>query len=193
MRRASKDGLQSKCKSCTAIEMKEYRQTPKGKAVDRRAAKKYSQTPKGKITVIKARAKYKSGPKSKIAHKRYEQSPKGKATKKQYLKSPEGVAMQARAQKKYEQTPQGRAKSIARVAKRKAIKLQRTPKGLTKEHHKEIEALYIESTERTNKTGIPYDVDHVVPLQGKNVSGMHAPWNLQVITASENRKKGNKF
>ncbi|MFN9111785.1 MAG: hypothetical protein ACK5XN_17105 [Bacteroidota bacterium] len=45
----------------------------------------------------------------------------------------------------------------------------------------------------TLETGIKHCVDHIVPLKNKIVCGLHVPANLQVITVSENARKGNKF
>jgi hypothetical protein len=56
-----------------------------------------------------------------------------------------------------------------------------------------IKELYALAQKLTEQTGIPHEVDHVIPLQGKTVSGFHVENNLQVIPATENRRKSNKF
>ena len=69
-----------------------------------------------------------------------------------------------------------------RAAKRKAM-----PAWVSRD---EITAIYENCIRITNETGVLHEVDHIVPLQGKGVCGLHVPWNLRVITRAENRAKG---
>lgn len=78
-------------------------------------------------------------------------------------------------------------------AKRHAAKLQRTPPWLTKKQYKEIEEFYVLAKELQWLSEEPLQVDHIVPLQGKKVSGLHVPWNLQILPRSINYSKHNKF
>ena len=79
----------------------------------------------------------------------------------------------------------------AATAKRRASKLNATPNWLTEEHHKDIEQFYWLAKDLCAVTGERYEVDHIVPLQGENVSGLHVPWNLQVLPRDINASKGN--
>lgn len=79
------------------------------------------------------------------------------------------------------------------TAKRRSKKLLATPEWLSTEMLQEIADIYILSKQKELETGIKHHVDHIVPLQGIDVCGLHVPWNLQVITAEENQKKGNKY
>lgn len=79
------------------------------------------------------------------------------------------------------------------TAKRHARKLRATPPWLTDEHKTEIKAIYAESRRLQEKTGVAHNVDHVHPLQGETVCGLHVPWNLQILTESENCMKHNRL
>ena len=92
----------------------------------------------------------------------------------------------------YATTHAGQVNAI--TAKRRAVKLRATPKWLTKDQLKEIREFYILAKELQwlgNPTD-PLEVDHIVPLQGENVSGLHVPWNLQILSKSLNGSKSNK-
>lgn len=74
----------------------------------------------------------------------------------------------------------------------RAKKLQRTPQWLNEDQLWFIKEIYELAQLRTKVTGVEHHVDHIVPLKGKDVSGLHLPWNLQVIPWYENLSKSNK-
>ncbi len=74
------------------------------------------------------------------------------------------------------------------VMMREADKLKRTPSWANKE---EILKLYREAKVLSNTTGEKYHVDHIIPLKGKYVSGLHVENNLQVVKANINQQKYN--
>jgi hypothetical protein len=85
------------------------------------------------------------------------------------------------------------AKANASKAKRKAAKLQRTPKWLTDIDFDRIETQYKLAEILTKLHNEAWHVDHIIPLRGKYVSGLHVPTNLQVLRGSENCSKSNQF
>ena len=84
-------------------------------------------------------------------------------------------------------------KRAAYQGKRKAAQLQRTPKWLTESDLRMIEAKYSLAAMLTRETGISHHVDHIIPLQGKKVSGLHVFSNLRVIPGTDNVKKSNRY
>ena len=68
-------------------------------------------------------------------------------------------------------------------AKRRASKLNATPKFVNLDKIKEI----------YKNCPKGYEVDHIIPLRSKIVCGLHVHWNLQYLTPSDNLKKSNKL
>jgi hypothetical protein len=112
-----------------------------------------------------------------------QQTEKGKLQKnarnKKHAKTEKGKASMAR----YRHSVNGRKVRNATENKRRASKLQRTPAWADLEA---IKQFYLNCPKG-------YEVDHIVPLQGVNVSGFHVLNNLQYLTKSENCSKGNKY
>ena len=132
---------------------------------------------------IEAMARYALAVNCKLSKKKYNQSKKGKIQQskknKRYFKSEKGKI----AVKKFYSTIKGKSLRRSIDAKYRASKLQRTPKWADL---KAIRQFYANCPKG-------YEVDHIVPLQGVNVSGFHVLNNLQYLTKSENSSKSNKY
>jgi len=86
-----------------------------------------------------------------------------------------------------------KGKVNAYTIKRRAAKLKRTPAWLTEDDHWMMEQAYESAALRTKLFGFHWHVDHIFPLQGKYVSGLHVPTNLQVVPWLDNVSKANKY
>lgn len=84
-------------------------------------------------------------------------------------------------------------KNASKEAKRRSAKLHRTPKWVGPEEMWLIKKAYALAKVRGKMLGGEWEVDHIIPLQGKNVCGLHVSTNLQVIPCAINRQKSNRY
>jgi len=123
-------------------------------------------------------------------YQRYRSTEKGKITNRKasakYDKTERGRKSKKLRNKRYFATDRGKVVNRAKTAKYDAAKIQRVPIWMSNEELKRIQFFYAKCPKGC-------DVDHIVPLQGKNVSGLHVLSNLQYLTKEENGRKANKF
>ena len=124
-------------------------------------------------------------------HKEYYEQNKLKVSARQAARYQADTARILEVCKQYRDTHKG--KRSAWLAKYRAALLNATPPWLTLKQRLEIELLYIEARQLETEDGVKRNVDHIYPLQGKTVCGLHVPWNLQILTATANRRKHNKL
>ena len=92
--------------------------------------------------------------------------------------------------KKYRDRNPGK-QALKRSKRRTRIKHQ-TPSWLTTLQKAQIVAIY-DKCKQYRLQGFDFHVDHIVPLKGKEVSGLNVPWNLRIVTAKFNLLKGNRL
>lgn len=124
------------------------------------------------------------------AKRRYAQSERGKQLAREkaarhYHKDVE--ASRAKERARYRADPD---RHIQRVVERSKRLRQNTPAWADVDA---IALIYAAAREATRGSGTEHHVDHIIPLRGRGVSGLHVPWNLRVITAQENKMKSNKL
>jgi len=84
-------------------------------------------------------------------------------------------------------------KVLAYAVENTLKRVKRVPTWLTKEDRQSIRKIYALAKELSAAYGFPWEVDHVIPLRGKTVSGLHVPSNLQIMPKFENRRKRNHY
>ena len=95
------------------------------------------------------------------------------------------------AKKLYRVNNKGKINALC--AARKIVVKQRTPGWLTTFDKLKIRCMYQLAAMYTRENNEPWHVDHVIPLQGQSVSGLHVPNNLRVLRGIENIQKKNKY
>ena len=84
-----------------------------------------------------------------------------------------------------------RDKMNAAAATMRGKRNKRKPKWIKDVFIEEIKIWYRRAKLLEQFTGELWEVDHIVPMNGKKVSGLHVPWNLQLLTKKQNRDKSN--
>lgn len=81
-------------------------------------------------------------------------------------------------------------KLTAAARKRQVLKLTAMPPWVDVDA---INLVYSQADYVSRLTAVPHEVDHIIPLRNSKVCGLHVPWNLQILSQTENRRKGNLF
>ena len=119
---------------------------------------------------------------------------KWKADNPEHLQEYERRVWQDNKEKRREQyrdwAKKNRAKLSSKEGLRRALQDRATPAWVDKPA---LEKVYEDCHAQTKATGVLHHVDHIVPLKNPCVCGLHVPWNLQLLTASENSSKRNRF
>ena len=184
------DGLCCYCKDCRKIQKRKHYLENKEDISHKQ--KKYVE--KNKDKVKERKLKYRNDNKEKIQADQVEIYKKNREKRLAYARdhyAENKDVIKARV-KSYAKA--NKSKVTAVKAKYRAAKYQATPDWLTKEHLQEIEEFYeIARDLAWLNEGEVLQVDHIVPLQGKEVCGLHVPWNLQILSKAKNISKFNKL
>lgn len=187
--RAKKDGYNTACKPCKRLSDKLYRENNKEKVA---AGKRKCYLEKKDYYIAKNKEWVKNNPDSRkrIVNNYYSRHQETILEKQTVYRSENREVCNSRIKSWAERNPD---RLRAKDARRRGRELKAQPLWLTDKQKQEIDDIYNLARDCELVSGEKYHVDHIVPLQGKTVCGLHVPWNLQVLPASVNIGKSNKF
>lgn len=142
----------------------------------------------GNPKVIEYRRKYYRENREKIRTSENSNPLKKQKRKEHYLRNKQSVAEQMKVYR-----AANRDKFAYLEGLRRSSKLKATPKWLSEDQLREISDVYYLARDLSICTGEQYHVDHIIPLKGEAVCGLHVPWNLQVLPSDINIRKSNKM
>lgn len=172
-----------------------YERSEKGRAAKKRYEQAYAASG-GRKAAEKRRAARPISAARKAAKKRWAERNR-EYPKKYYLENKERIhTRHERWRKANQKLVNAYQRERDKTSEGRAYKLNRQEQRRSRHKH----ALKLSPAYRAEIDGFyqfcqifpQYEVDHAVPLNGANVSGLHVPWNLQVLTRTENAKKGNR-
>ena len=195
------DGLQTKCKSCKKEYSKKWYLDNKDHVTE--YVKKYREENKEKVRT--SQKKYKDTHKEEMKEWRINFTPRRKEyEKKNHKRIKERTKKYQKDNKEYigkraaiwRENHRDYLRECSKIwsknnpdkvrknsAKRRTEKLKRCPNWVNE----------IELAQVYQNCPKGYHVDHIIPLQGKDISGLHVPWNLQYLTPEENGIKRARF
>lgn len=181
----SKDGISWYCKYCNRERAKKWREQNRDRARARDAAYAAANREQARDRARKWRLE--NLDRDRENTRRWQENNRDRA----YANQRAWRASNPEKVKQYSRTywENNRDKYQHQKALRRASELQATPAWVDANA---LSSIYAKAA-RLRAAGQDVHVDHIVPLRGKNVCGLHVPWNLQIIPASDNLRKGNRL
>lgn len=167
----TKDGLNSQCKPCRREAQRVYRENNREAQLE--ATRRWRAADPEHVKALGRK------------HRAKRRDEANEATRIWRKNNPEKAAA---ACKRWVDANRGKKNSY--TANRHAAMLQRTVGWSDLE---KIDSIYERARDLTDQTGVVHHVDHIIPMQGELVSGLHVETNLQILTQAANCSKGNTY